>query len=173
MTDSSGRSVTILVVEDEADLADLYALWLDDEYAVETAYSGRAALEMLDPSFDIVLLDRRLPDISGDEVLDRVTDIAPGVQVAMISGIAPDFAILGYGIEDYLVKPITREDLQDLVTEMTTRETYPAPKRKLAQLRSRKTALEQYRTPEALTAHQEYNDVLAEIDRLETDLNTE
>ena len=44
----------VLVVEDEPDLADLYAAWLGDEYRVRTAYGGHEALDQLDEVDDEV-----------------------------------------------------------------------------------------------------------------------
>jgi DNA-binding response OmpR family regulator len=51
----------VLIVEDDRDLANLYEMWLVDEYDVRIAYSGEAALErMADREADVVLLDRRI-----------------------------------------------------------------------------------------------------------------
>ncbi|TKX52052.1 response regulator, partial [Halorubrum sp. SS7] len=64
----SEKPPLVLVVEDEPDLADLYAAWLGDEYRVRTAYGGREALDQLDETddeVDAILLDRRMPGLSG------------------------------------------------------------------------------------------------------------
>jgi DNA-binding response OmpR family regulator len=64
----------LLVVEDDPDLAALREVRLADEYGVRTAHSGEAALEsMADHGADVVLLDRRMPGLSGDEVTHRST----------------------------------------------------------------------------------------------------
>ena len=55
-------NIHILVVEDEEPLADLFTAWLSDEYTVDTAYTGEEALELLNETLNVVLLDRRLPD---------------------------------------------------------------------------------------------------------------
>ena len=61
MTDPT-ENRTVLVVDDDPDLADMFALWLNRAgYEVRTAYGGEAALDRLDPAVDIVLLDRRMP----------------------------------------------------------------------------------------------------------------
>jgi len=65
----------VLIVDDEPDLADLYASWLPEQYAVVTAYDGRGALDALDGSVNVVLLDRRMPGMSGDEVVDVSVDV--------------------------------------------------------------------------------------------------
>lgn len=55
---------TVLIVEDEQALADLYADRLGEAYVVETAYDGREALEQLDEGIDVVLLDRRMRSVT-------------------------------------------------------------------------------------------------------------
>ena len=59
--------MNVLIVGDETLLADSYAEWLDAEYAVPTAYAGEGALAALDDApLDMVLLDRPLPNLSGE-----------------------------------------------------------------------------------------------------------
>ncbi len=71
-TTSNTTNQTVLVVDDEQGLADLYANWLEDRYTVHTSYNGTDALETLSQEIDVVLLDRRMPDMSGDEVLTEI-----------------------------------------------------------------------------------------------------
>jgi DNA-binding response OmpR family regulator len=68
----AGPDAKILVVEDEPDIADIYADWLRDDYDVVIASSGHRALEALDESIDVVLLDRRIPVIHGADILKRI-----------------------------------------------------------------------------------------------------
>ena len=123
---SSGDPSRVLIVEDEEEIAELYATWLADRYAVQTVHTGEAALEALDPAIDIVLLDRRLPGLSGDDVLEWITEQDFRVEVAIVSAVTPDFGVLGLGIEEYLTKPIERADLVDVVDEMAARYTITA-----------------------------------------------
>ena len=113
----------VLVVEDEPDLADLYAAWLGDEYRVRTAYGGREALDELDEAdeVDAILLDRRMPGLSGDEVLTAVRDRGIDCRVAMVTAVEPDFDILEMGFDDYLVKPVSKDDLLGVVETMRSR----------------------------------------------------
>jgi len=66
--------LNILVVDDESRLADLYTVWLSDNHDVETAYSGEEAIQKVDGETDIVFLDRRMPHMSGDDVLAAIRD---------------------------------------------------------------------------------------------------
>ena len=60
---------TVLVVDDEEMVADAFSLLLERWYTVRTAHGGEEALSLVDGDVDVVLLDRRMPDRSGDEVL--------------------------------------------------------------------------------------------------------
>ena len=63
---------TVLVVDDDRQLADLYAAWLRGEYDVRTAYGGEEAIEAMSGAVDVALVDRLMPRIPGDEVLKRI-----------------------------------------------------------------------------------------------------
>lgn len=133
---------TVLIVEDEQPLADLYARWLSELYAVETAYDGEKALELLTDEIDVVLLDRRMPGLSGDEVLDHVRTEGLDIRVAIVSGVDPDFDVIGMGFDEYLVKPVERQQLHDTVEQLLIRATYTSSAQELAQLIATKAALE-------------------------------
>lgn len=108
--------VTVRFVDDEEDLAETYAEFLHDKYDVRTAYSGEEALAEI-AAVDIVFLDRKMPGLSGDAVLDAILARDLDCQVAMLSGIDPDFeASIGY--DEYLTKPVTKESLIATVEEL-------------------------------------------------------
>lgn len=108
----------VLVVDDEKEVADAYALRLRGECAVETAYGGREALSAAENgSVDIVLLDRHMPDISGDEVLATLNDRGFEGRVVMVTAIDPEFDVLELPFDDYLCKPIDREDIRSVVDQ--------------------------------------------------------
>lgn len=107
---------TILLVEDEEKLARMVELELRYEgYEVEKAFDGRTGLERaLSGSFDLVLLDIMLPQLSGMEVLRRLRK--EGVQLPVIMLTARDSVIdkvsgLDSGADDYITKPFAIEEL--------------------------------------------------------------
>lgn len=63
---------TILIVEDERELADTYAKWLLDDYSVTVAYSAADAIDKLTDDLDVALLDRRLPGMSGNAIINEI-----------------------------------------------------------------------------------------------------
>lgn len=123
MSDAQSRS-TILIVEDEPALVELFAEWLDGVYDVRTASTRAAAVDQLDDTVDVVTLDRQLPDCSGKEIL---TDIrARGIEcsVVMVTGDPADSDISERTVAEYLVKPVSRDDLQEAVNAVTARMAY-------------------------------------------------
>ena len=106
---------SILIVEDEEKLARFIELELVHEgYAVRKAADGRAALNMaLSESFDLILLDIMLPEISGLEVLRRLQNEKP-VPVILLTArdsVMDKVAGLDAGAVDYITKPFAIEEL--------------------------------------------------------------
>ena len=162
---------TVALVEDERELADLYAEWLADEYDVRTAYRADEAREVIDEDVDVLLLDRRLPTASGDEILAEVRERGIDCQVAMVTAVDPDFDILDLGFDDYVVKPLDRQDLQDLVTNLLTRGLYNDEVREYFALVSKRANLETAKSPSELADDARYQELKTEIVELETRLD--
>jgi CheY-like chemotaxis protein len=109
-------AATILVVDDEADVRDAFKLYLESaDHEVRTAANGGEAVVELDPEIDIILLDRRMPGMSGDEVLEHVEDWHAECHVAMVTAVDPGPDILDMAFDDYLTKPVLKEDLLSIV----------------------------------------------------------
>lgn len=168
MTD---QAPLVLVVEDEPDLADLYATWLSDEYRVRTAYGGREALESLDEEVSVVLLDRRMPDLSGDEVLSALRDRGINCRVAMVTAVEPDFDIIAMGFDDYLVKPVTKEALGETVSTLLTRSAYDEGIQEMFSLASKKAVLESEKGGAELDDSEEYGELTSRLDDLSGQLD--
>jgi len=110
-----------LVVDDEREVADAYALRLRGLCNVETAYDGEGALETVsEREIDVVLLDRHMPGMSGDDVLEELAGMAFVGRVIMVTAIDPDFDILDMPFDDYLCKPVDRADVRAAVTQQCT-----------------------------------------------------
>ncbi|WP_336022526.1 HalX domain-containing protein [Halobellus salinisoli] len=161
----------VLVVEDEPDLADLYATWLKDEYRVRVAYGGREALDELDDEVDVVLLDRRMPDLSGDEALAAIRERDVGCRVAMVTAVEPDFDIVAMGFDDYLVKPVSRSSLKETVESLLRRNRYDNGIQELFALASKKALLESEKDAATLDAHEEYQELTDRVRELRSQLD--
>ncbi|MFA9515964.1 response regulator transcription factor [Halopenitus sp. H-Gu1] len=161
----------VLVVEDEPDLADLYAAWLGDEYRVRTAYGGQEAIDSLSEEIDVILLDRRMPGLSGDEVLQAVRDRGLDCRVAMVTAVEPDFDILEMGFDDYLVKPVTKEALQETVEELNRRSQYDTDVQEFFSLASKRAVLESEKGRATLEESEEYRKLTDRLDELKNSLD--
>lgn len=102
----------ILTIDDDANVRSNLAAYLEDSgYDVIEAENGRHGLELFaETSPDLVLVDLRMPVMSGMEVLERLRTEAPGVPVIVVSGVGvleEAVAALRHGAWDYVTKPIT------------------------------------------------------------------
>jgi DNA-binding response OmpR family regulator len=165
---SDDPSPTILVVDDEEDIADLYTTWLGIEYEVRTAYGGEEALETADDAVDIVFLDRQMPKLSGDEVLDRIRERELDCRVVMVTAVDPDFDIVSMPFDDYLTKPVMREDLEDAVTTMLERDEYGEQLQEYYALTAKKATLEVEKTPKQLESSEKYQQMIERVEQLES-----
>lgn len=164
MTDQP--KTTVLVVEDQKDLADVYAGWLQTEYDVRTAYDGDEALDKYDDTVDVVLLDRRMPGRSGDEVLERIRETGHDCRVAMVTAISPEIDIIDMEFDDYLVKPVTKDDLLETVEGMLALKTYNERVQEYYSLSAKHTALMTSKSDAKLADNEEYQGLkerLAEV----------
>lgn len=109
------ENATVLAVDDEHSLLEIYEMWFDDGYAVKTADGGEAALSAFDETVDIVLLDRRMPGMSGDEVLERLRKDGHDCPVVMVTAAEPDEDAVELAFDEYVVKPLDRAELLDTV----------------------------------------------------------
>jgi DNA-binding response OmpR family regulator len=164
--------VSVLVVEDEPDLADMYAAYLD-EYDTEVVYGGEEALDALGAGgYDLVLLDRRMPIVSGNEVLAFIEEQGLDCRVAMVTAVNPDFDIIDLRIDDYVVKPVTREKLRETVSRLVTLDEYNERMQRLTAKKLKRNVLQVEKTRAALQDSEEFRQLAAEIDQLESEVDS-
>lgn len=122
----------VLVVEDEVPLADAVARGLRREgLAVDVAYDGSTGLQKaMMTRYDVLVLDRDLPGMSGDELCRRLSAEGSLTRVLMLTaaaGIADRVAGLDLGADDYLSKPFAFAELVARVRALGRRATPPTP----------------------------------------------
>ncbi|MBI5740958.1 MAG: sigma-54-dependent Fis family transcriptional regulator [Nitrospirae bacterium] len=113
----------VLVIDDEGIVRTSCERTLAQEgYGVELAASGREGIELLEnESFGVVLLDLKMPDMDGMEVLQKIKDMWPDTKVIMISGYSTvDTAVqaLRLGAYNFIEKPFTPDTLIAAVREV-------------------------------------------------------
>jgi DNA-binding response OmpR family regulator len=159
-------SPTVLAVDDDPSLTDLYAAWLSEEYDVMTAESGNGALSVLDDVGppDVVLLDRQMPRLSGDETLERLRARGVEGQVVMVTAVEPTLDIVEMAFDDYLLKPVTRDRLVDAVEAAALRTQYDDHLREYFSLAHKKAVLEASSSTTALREAKQYRALVSELD---------
>jgi len=126
----------VLIVDDEFSVRDSLESWLRKEgYRVGTAQSGsEALLRLQEASWDVILLDIRMPGMDGLELQDRVREIAPQIMVIIITGYAmvqTAVEALKKGAYDYVTKPIDPDQLNHLVRNAAERQRLTAENARL------------------------------------------
>jgi DNA-binding NtrC family response regulator len=114
------RRPAILVVDDELSVRDSLASWFrKDGYAVEAAENATEALRLLQGrSFDVALLDIKMPGMDGMELQEHIHRIHPDLAIIMITAFASvETAVqaLKQGAFDYVTKPIDPDELSHLI----------------------------------------------------------
>ncbi|GBE27712.1 transcriptional regulatory protein ZraR [bacterium BMS3Bbin03] len=112
--------IGILIVDDESSVRDsLYKWFLEDGYRVDTAADAKEALQKLQKqTWDIILLDIKMPGMSGLELQERIREIDPGIVIIIITAYASvDTAVtaLKAGAFDYVTKPFDPDELEHLI----------------------------------------------------------
>lgn len=131
------RTPTVLIVDDEETVAESYRMSLETECDVSVASNGGEALVELGSEIDVVLLDRRMPGMSGDEVLDHIRQWDMDCRVIMVSAVDPSLEDIELAYDEYITKPTTKDELLAAIEqallldryEMLVSEYYEAKKK--------------------------------------------
>jgi DNA-binding response OmpR family regulator len=124
--------IRVLLVEDERPLAAALARWLRRQgMAVDVAHDGESALAKarLVP-YDVVVLDRHLPALHGDEVCRRLVADGAATRILMLTAADSTDELVGgldLGADDYLVKPVVLAELDARLRALARRTASPAP----------------------------------------------
>ncbi|MFQ3284054.1 MAG: DNA-binding response OmpR family regulator [Natronomonas sp.] len=157
----------VLMVDDEKEVADAYALRLEGVAEVTIAYSGTKALEAVDPSEppDVILLDRHMPNLSGDEVLRELRGYDMRTRILMITAIDPGLDLLELPFDDYLCKPVEREDVRAAVDQQCRVLAYELLG-EYFELESKRSVIAAELPPKRLADHDEFTTLDARTDAL-------
>ena len=154
---------TVLVVEDEQHLTTLYLNWLNDTHSVQTAADGEEALKLVDAEVDVVLLDRQLPKLSGEEVLRGIRERDLSCQVVVMSGVEPDFDLVNMEFDSYLVKPVSREEVCTAVRQVLAQASYYEKLREFHTLSRKRTLIDEQKTESERETSEEYAELTARL----------
>jgi len=162
----------VLIVDDEPDVAEAYAAHARDRYEVRTANSGEAALAALDDEVDVVLLDRRMPDLVGDDVLVEIRERGLDVRVAMVTAVDADFDIIDMEFDDYVVKPVSRDELLGTIDRMLRCATYERNLREFYRVSRTLATLRSTKDPNELAENEEVQELARRREELRETLSS-
>jgi DNA-binding response OmpR family regulator len=117
------RKLRVLVVDDEPMVRDVIRLYLgEDGHVVETATDGKDALEkFMAGQFDMVMTDRAMPEMSGDQLAGKVKALNPLVPVILLTGFGDLMNAEGekpQGVDAVAAKPFTLQSLRNTIAEV-------------------------------------------------------
>lgn len=169
---TTNETPVVLAVDDDEKLLETYRMWLDSAYDLRAAANGEAALEKLDSDVQVVLLDRLMPGLSGDRVLDRIREAGVDCRVAMVTAVEPDSDVADLPFDAYVSKALDRETVVDTVERLVARADYDALVREQYAV-AEKLALIEDRKPEPeLATDEAYQDLVDRFREIESELSS-
>jgi DNA-binding response OmpR family regulator len=121
-------SASVLIIDDEKNIRLTLSMALEQPgISVDTASTGTEALEKLaEKSYEVILLDLRLPDLDGMEILRHIAEMRPEIKVIVITAYGSiDLAVeaMKLGAVDFLPKPFDTTDVREMVRRVSDRES--------------------------------------------------
>jgi response regulator RpfG family c-di-GMP phosphodiesterase len=159
---------TILLVDDEENIIKaLVRLFRREGYRIFKAGCGREGLELLkENEISVIVSDQRMPEMTGDEVLETLRDRGYEGRVVMVTALDPGMDIVDMDFEQYVCKPIGRDELRTIVRQEILRAHYDDTLQDYLRLQSKVNALEDEHPSSALDADQEARALRTELDGL-------
>jgi DNA-binding HxlR family transcriptional regulator/DNA-binding response OmpR family regulator len=159
---------TVLLADDDSRLLELYALWLAADYDVVTATDGREALDSLDESVDIAVLDRSMPGKSGDEIASSIARVGQETPIAVLTSMQVTPADVSLPADRLLRKPITEHELRTAIEELN-RLPDEAPIARDVRARRHRLEFVETHLGSAVRSTAPYRRARAELNRIEAD----
>jgi DNA-binding NtrC family response regulator len=116
------KAARILVIDDEESIRRTVSMILERAgYLVDTAENGKQAIEKAEANFyNLTLIDIRLPDVEGTELLDALEETTPNMVKIILTGYpALENAVkaINKGVDAYLIKPVKPDELLKVIQE--------------------------------------------------------
>lgn len=120
-TEHGGQATkrTVLLADDDEEFRETLVIWLanEAEWSVREAVDGEDLLSKLDESVDVLVVDRKMPNLSGPEVVDRLDETGFDGDVFVLSAYEADEHLNGDddNVTAYITKPIRRGEFLELL----------------------------------------------------------
>ncbi|WP_137291035.1 winged helix-turn-helix transcriptional regulator [Natronorubrum halophilum] len=159
---------TVLLADDDPRLLELYSLWLVADYDVVTAANGQEALDLLDESVDIAILNRTLPGLSGDEVATAAITVNQQPAIAILTSTQVSPTDVSLPADRLLRKPITKGELLDAIADLSRLAT-DAPIAREVRARHHRLAFVETHLGSAVKTTAPYRRATEELERVEAE----
>lgn len=159
---------TVLVVDSDRRLTDMYSRWLSDRYAVVRAHSDEE-LDRLDEEIDVVLFAEGIPGTGPEQIRSGVH---PECRTIMLVEERTGFDVLGVDCDGVLRKPVVRERLCEAVAEQLTRQGESTQQREFGALAAKRSFLESIYPSETLESDVDYRELRSRLETLESQLES-
>jgi DNA-binding NtrC family response regulator len=121
------ESARILVIDDEESIRRTISITLTHKgYIVDTAENGKEAIEKAEANFyNLALIDIRLPDMEGTELLDSLKETTPRMVKIILTGypaLQNAVKAINKGVDYYLIKPVNTDELLRLIKELLDKQ---------------------------------------------------
>jgi DNA-binding NtrC family response regulator len=153
------KSARILVIDDEESIRRTISMTLQHAgYHVDTAETGKHAIEKAEANFyNLALIDIRLPDMEGTELLTALKETTPKMVKIILTGypaLQNAVAAINKGVDAYLIKPVNTDGLLRLIKEQLNKQKHETEysQQRLAQFvetRFKELQTEELDTPKA------------------------
>jgi len=157
----------VLVADDTKRVNTMHTAWLEDDYTVRTAGDGEETLRSLDTDVGVVVLDRRMPGLSGDEVLDWIRSQQYDIRVVVVTSEDVDVDLLDMEFDKYLTKPVRRDELRSVVADLFERRAYSTDLKEYLALKSKLGLLRAEYPDGTLETHELYQQLRSRLNELE------
>ncbi len=155
-SEDTADPAVVLVVDDDEEVLETYELWLADGYDLRTATDGEEALARLDADVDVVLLDRLMPGMSGEEVLAEIRDRGIDCRVAMATAVEPDEDIAEMPFDAYVTKALERDSVRETIEVLLSRAAADDVVQEHYAVAEKLATLEESKTESQLSGSEEY-----------------
>lgn len=156
-----------MIVESERDVAEQYVEWLRSDYDIHVARSGSEAIAQLDGQIDVVIIDLETSDMSCEDILDEIDDRDVDCRVAMVAEADSGFGGTPVGFDEYLIKPLTGDELRDTVERLVGRMSLDDNLQEYASLVRQKAEVEAEQPPGERETNDEHDDLEDRIESTE------
>ena len=116
------KKQTLLICDDESGIRDALTLILEERYALVYAANGEEAVDLIrQQAVDLVIIDIKMPKMSGLDALKRMKWFRPELPILMITGYESSETATqatNLGVSGYIVKPFEKRQIQEQVEKL-------------------------------------------------------